>query len=158
MQEVRGSNPRPGGLRVSQFQAIGGVSTLQSGASGFQSTMQGIPSEPKSFPSQTGETKCCNGCSRLVVWSVNLSWHSFLCAHMANMQACKRTVGSVFFLGRSTTNNRLWTSKATIQQTSNKQTQQDSTMNRKARDNNGSKRTTNHSKPDNTITHDNGRQ
>ena len=41
MQEVWGSNPRPSGLRVSQFQASGGISTLQSRASGLQSTTQG---------------------------------------------------------------------------------------------------------------------
>ena len=41
MQEVSGSNPRLGGLRVSQFQASGGISTLQSRASGLQSTTQG---------------------------------------------------------------------------------------------------------------------
>ena len=41
MQEVRGSIPRLGGLRVSQLQASGGISTLQSRASGLQSTTQG---------------------------------------------------------------------------------------------------------------------
>lgn len=46
MQEVRGSNPRLGGLRVSPLQASGGISTLQSRASGLQSTTQGIPSGP----------------------------------------------------------------------------------------------------------------
>ena len=40
MQEVPGPNPRLGGLRVSQFQASGGISTLQSRASGLQSTTQ----------------------------------------------------------------------------------------------------------------------
>ena len=40
MQEVSGSNPRLGGLRVSQFQASGGMSALQSRASGLQSTTQ----------------------------------------------------------------------------------------------------------------------
>ena len=47
MQEVQGSNPRLGGLRVSQFQVFGGISTLQSRASGLQSTTQGSPSGPK---------------------------------------------------------------------------------------------------------------
>ena len=37
----RGSNPRLGGLRVSPFQASGGIGTLQSRASGLQSIMQG---------------------------------------------------------------------------------------------------------------------
>ena len=41
MQEVRGSSPTLGGLRVSQLQASGGISTLQSRASGLQSTTQG---------------------------------------------------------------------------------------------------------------------
>ena len=41
MQEVWGSNPRLGGLGVSHLQASGGISALQSEASGLQSTMQG---------------------------------------------------------------------------------------------------------------------
>ena len=41
MQEVRGSNPRLGGLRVSQFQVTGWISTLQSRVSGLQSTTRG---------------------------------------------------------------------------------------------------------------------
>ena len=41
MQEVRGWIPRLGGSRVSQLQASGGISTLQSRASGLQSTTQG---------------------------------------------------------------------------------------------------------------------
>ena len=40
MQEVRGSNLRLDGLRVRQYQASGGISTLQSRASGLQSTTQ----------------------------------------------------------------------------------------------------------------------
>jgi hypothetical protein len=36
MQEVRGLNPRLAGLGVSLFQASGGMSTLQLGASGLQ--------------------------------------------------------------------------------------------------------------------------
>ena len=44
---VWGSNPRLGGLRVSPLQVSGGMSTLQSRASGLQSTTQGIPSGPK---------------------------------------------------------------------------------------------------------------
>ena len=40
MQEVGGSNPRLGGLRLSQFQASGGIGTLQSMASSLQSTTQ----------------------------------------------------------------------------------------------------------------------
>ena len=48
MQEVRGSNPRLGGLRVSQFQISGGgKGTLQSRASGLQCTRQGVPSGQK---------------------------------------------------------------------------------------------------------------
>ena len=47
MQEVRGSNPRLGGLRVGQFQASGGIGTLQSRASDLRSATQGIPSGPK---------------------------------------------------------------------------------------------------------------
>ena len=46
MQEVRGSNPRLGGLGVSPFQASGGMSTLQSSASGLHSSAQGIPFGP----------------------------------------------------------------------------------------------------------------
>ena len=38
MREVRGSNVRLGGLRVSQFQASARIGTLQSRASGLQST------------------------------------------------------------------------------------------------------------------------
>ena len=41
MQEVSGSNPRLGGLGVSSLQASRGISTLQSRASGLQSTTQG---------------------------------------------------------------------------------------------------------------------
>ena len=44
MQEVWGSNPRLGRLRVNPFQVSGGMSTLQSSASDLQSTTQGIPS------------------------------------------------------------------------------------------------------------------
>ena len=39
MQEVQCPNPRLGGLRVSPLQAPGGISTLQTRASGFQSSM-----------------------------------------------------------------------------------------------------------------------
>ena len=54
MQEVRGSNHRLGGVWVSQFQASGGISTLQSRASVLKSTTQGIPSGPqKTPPNQT---------------------------------------------------------------------------------------------------------
>jgi hypothetical protein len=41
MQEVRGPSPPLGGLRVSQLQASGGISTFQSRAFGLQSTTQG---------------------------------------------------------------------------------------------------------------------
>ena len=41
MQEVWDSNPTLGGLWVSQFQASGGISALQSRASGLQSTTKG---------------------------------------------------------------------------------------------------------------------
>ena len=41
MHEVRGSNPRLGGLRVSQLPVYGGIGTLQSRASGLQSPTQG---------------------------------------------------------------------------------------------------------------------
>ena len=43
MQEVWGSNPSLGGLRMNPFQVSGGISTLQSRASGLQSSTQGIP-------------------------------------------------------------------------------------------------------------------
>ena len=42
MQEVRGSTPRLGGSGVSPSQASGGMGTLQSRASGLQSTARGI--------------------------------------------------------------------------------------------------------------------
>ena len=50
MQEVRGSSPTLGGLRVSQLQASGGISTLQSRASGLQSTTQGNSVRTKKTP------------------------------------------------------------------------------------------------------------
>ena len=56
MQVVRGSNPRLGGSRVSQFQASGEISTLQSRASGLQSTTQGIPSGPEKTPPSQKQT------------------------------------------------------------------------------------------------------
>ena len=60
MQEVWGSNPRLDGSRVSPFQVSGGISTLQSRASGLQSTTQGIPSGPKMTPpSQKQQRKPC---------------------------------------------------------------------------------------------------
>ena len=52
MQEVRGSNPRLGGVRVRQLQASEGISTLQSRASGLQSTTEGTKKTP---PSQTNK-------------------------------------------------------------------------------------------------------
>ena len=72
MQEVWGSNPRLGGLRVDPFQVSGGMSTLQSRASGLQSTTQGIPSGSKillrvsaqTLLSFTRFTEQTCGCSR----------------------------------------------------------------------------------------------
>ena len=49
IQEVRGSKSQAGGvtgLRVSPFQVSGGMSTLQSRASGLQCATEGIPSGP----------------------------------------------------------------------------------------------------------------
>ena len=57
MQEVRGSNPRLGGLWVSQLQASGGISTLQSRASGLQSTTQGNSIRTKNNPSSQKTNK-----------------------------------------------------------------------------------------------------
>ena len=50
MREVRGSSPTLGGLRVSQLQASGGISTLQSRASGLQSTTRLCKSYPCPCP------------------------------------------------------------------------------------------------------------
>ena len=50
MQEVWGSNPRLGGLRLDQLQAFGDISTLQSRASGLQSTAQGNSIRTNSTP------------------------------------------------------------------------------------------------------------
>jgi len=50
MQEVLGSNPRLGGLGVSQLQDSGGIGTLQSGSSGLQSTSQGNSIRTKKAP------------------------------------------------------------------------------------------------------------
>ena len=47
MQEFWGLNPTLGGLWVNPFQISARISTLQSKASGLQSTMQGIPAGPK---------------------------------------------------------------------------------------------------------------
>ena len=57
MQEVWGSDPRLGGLRVSPLRASEGIGTLQSGASGLQSTTQGIPSGPKDSESKIAHMK-----------------------------------------------------------------------------------------------------
>ena len=58
MQEVLGSNTRLGGLGASPFQASRGIRTLQSRASGLQSTTKGIPSLPKKTPPrQTKQAK-----------------------------------------------------------------------------------------------------
>ena len=54
MQEVSGSNPRLGGPGVDPLQLSGGTSTLQSRASGLQSTTQGHSIRTKKItPSQT---------------------------------------------------------------------------------------------------------
>ena len=50
MQEVRGSNPRPGGLRVNKLQASGGIGALESRASGLHSTTQGNSIRTKNTP------------------------------------------------------------------------------------------------------------
>jgi len=56
MQEVLGSSPRLGGLSVSQLQASRGISTLESRASGLQSSTQGDSNWTKmSPPSQTNK-------------------------------------------------------------------------------------------------------
>ena len=65
MQEVLGSNPRLGGFGVSPFQVSGGIGTLQSRASGLQSTTQGITSRPKGSESNNNmflnKTRVCLG-------------------------------------------------------------------------------------------------
>ena len=57
MQEVRGSNPRLGGYGLVNSKPLGGINTLQTMASGLQSTTQGIPSGPPktTTPSQNKE-------------------------------------------------------------------------------------------------------
>ena len=50
MQEVWGSNPRLGGLRVGPLRVSEGIGILQSRAPGLQSTTQDIPSGPKRLP------------------------------------------------------------------------------------------------------------
>ena len=50
MQEVSGLNPRLGGLGGSPFQVSGGISALQSWASGLQSTTQGNSIRIKKTP------------------------------------------------------------------------------------------------------------
>ena len=72
MQEVRGLNPRLGGLRVSQLQASGGTSTLQSRASGLQSTTQGNSIRTKkTLPSQTTTTTNHIGMMQIILaWTL----------------------------------------------------------------------------------------
>ena len=57
-QEVRGVHRGLGGSSVSPFQASGGISTLQSRASGLQSTTQGIPSAPQDSSASRRKQTC----------------------------------------------------------------------------------------------------
>ena len=62
MQEVRGSSPTQGGLRVSQLQASEGISTLQSRAPGLQSTTQGNSVRTKRLLRVKTKKALCHTC------------------------------------------------------------------------------------------------
>ena len=95
MQEVRGSNPRLGGLRVNPFQVSAGISTLQSRASGLQSNTQRVPSGPKKTPpSQQKTSRKTLGSSPRIPRSHSKGWGvaQFRGNHLSNTTCLTRVL------------------------------------------------------------------